>query len=102
MNRCAVSPCRSGADRCYYGTSSGLPVQQGVVGVTRAWYNLMVGQRIYVPNYGIATIADVGGGVPGQYWIDVGYTDDAYVAWHSNVTIYFLTPVPANIPWILP
>jgi len=98
----SYSPCRSAADRCYYGTASGLPVQQGVVSVSRAWYNLMVGQRIYVPNYGIATIADVGGGVSGRYWIDVGYSDDDYVAWYSNVTIYFLTPVPDNIPWILP
>lgn len=98
----SYSPCQSGGDRCYYGTSSGLPVQQGVIGVTRAWYNLMVGQRIYVPNYGIGTIADVGGGIAGKYWIDLGYTDADYVAWYSNVTIYFLTPVPANIPWILP
>lgn len=98
----SYSPCRSGTDTCYYGTSYGLPVQQGVVGVTRSWYNLMAGQRIYVPNYGIATIADTGGGIPGKYWIDLGYSDDDYVAWYFNVTIYFLTPVPDNIPWILP
>jgi len=98
----SYSPCRSGTDTCYPGTSSGLPVQHGVVGVTRAWYNLMVGQRIYVPNYGIATIADVGGGIPGKYWIDLGYSDNDYVPWYFNVTIYFLTPVPDNIPWILP
>ena len=98
----SYSPCRSGGDRCYPGTSSGLPVQQGVIGVTSSWYNLMVGQRIYVPGYGIGTIADIGGGIPGTYWIDLGYSDDDYVAWYSNVTIYFLTPVPDNIPWILP
>lgn len=98
----SYSPCRSGTDRCYYGTSSGLPVQHGVIGVTRSWYNLMVGQRVYVPNYGIGTIADVGGGIAGKYWIDLGYSDSDYVAWYSNVTIYLLTPVPNNIPWILP
>lgn len=98
----SYSPCRSGADRCYPGTSLGLPVQQGVIGVTSSWYNLMAGQRIYVPGYGIGTIADIGGGIPGTYWIDLGYSDDDYVAWYSNVTIYFLTPVPDNIPWILP
>ena len=98
----SYSPCRSGADRCYYGTSSGLPVQQGVIGVTRSWYNLMVGQRVYVPNYGIGTFADIGGGIAGKYWIDLGYSDSDYVAWYSNVTIYFLTPVPENPPWILP
>ncbi|HSM23298.1 MAG TPA: ubiquitin-like domain-containing protein [Anaerolineaceae bacterium] len=98
----SYSPCRSGADRCYYGTSSGLPAAYGAIGVTRAWYNLMVGQRLYVPGYGIGTIADIGGGVPGRYWIDLAYSDDDYVAWHHNITVYFLTPVPDNIPWILP
>jgi uncharacterized protein YabE (DUF348 family) len=98
----SYSPCRSGGDRCYPGTSLGLPVQIGVIGVTRTWYNMMAGQKIYVPGYGIGTIADTGGGVAGQYWIDLGYSDDNYVAWHSNVTIYFLTPVPDYVPWILP
>ena len=98
----SYSPCRSGTDRCYYGTASGLPAAYGAISVTRAWYNLMVGQRLYVPGYGIGTVADIGGGVPGQYWIDLAYSDDDYVAWHHNITIYFLTPVPDNIPWILP
>jgi uncharacterized protein YabE (DUF348 family) len=98
----SYSPCRSGADRCYYGTASGQPAAYGAIGVTRAWYNLMVGQKLYVPGYGIGTIADIGGGVPGQYWIDLAYSDDDYVAWYHNITIYFLTPVPDNIPWILP
>ena len=98
----SYSPCRSGGDRCYYGTSSGLPAAYGAIGVTRAWYYLMVGQQLYVPGYGIGTIADIGGGVPGTYWIDLAYSDDDYVAWHHNVTVYFLTPVPDNIPWILP
>lgn len=98
----SYSPCRSGGDTCYYGTSSGLPAAYGAIGVTRAWYYLMVGQQLYVPGYGIGTIADIGGGVPGTYWIDLAYSDDDYVAWHHNVTVYFLTPVPDNIPWILP
>ncbi len=99
----SYSPCRSGVPgRCFYGTSSGLPVQKGVVAVSYAWYSWMAGQRLYVPGYGNAVVADVGGGVPGRYWIDVGYSDADYVPWHHNVTIYFLTPVPANIPWILP
>jgi uncharacterized protein YabE (DUF348 family) len=98
----SYSPCRSGGDRCYPGTSLGLPVQRGVIGVTRSWYNLFAGSKLYVPGYGVGTIADTGGGVPGEYWIDLGYTDADYVPWHSYVTVYFLTPVPANIPWILP
>jgi resuscitation-promoting factor RpfB len=98
----SYSPCRSGVDKCYYGTASGLPVKEGVIGVTRAWYNLFAGQRVYIPGYGIAVIGDIGGGVPGQYWIDLAFTDDTYQPWHQNVTLYFLTPAPANVPSILP
>jgi len=62
----------------------------------------MRGQRVYIPGYGFGTIADAGGGIPGQYWIDLGYTDDTYVPWHQNVTMYFLTPIPSTIPYTLP
>jgi uncharacterized protein YabE (DUF348 family) len=99
----SYSPCRLGIENyCNSATASGLTAQQGVIAVTRAWYNLMVGQRMYVPGYGIGVVGDVGGGVPGKYWIDLAYSDDDYVAWYHNVTAYFLTPVPENIPWILP
>ncbi len=98
----SYSPCRSAADRCYPSTSLGLPVKRGVIGVTKQWYNLLAGQPVYVPGYGQAVIADVGGGISGQKWIDLGFTDEEFEAWHQNVTLYFLTPVPANVPWILP
>lgn len=98
----SYSPCRSGTNTCHNGTASGLPVRRGVIGVTRAWYNWMIGQGVYIPGYGPAVVADMGGGIPGTRWIDLGFTDDEYEAWHSNVTLYFLTPVPENIPWILP
>ncbi|PKO06388.1 MAG: hypothetical protein CVU41_06605 [Chloroflexi bacterium HGW-Chloroflexi-3] len=99
----SYSPCRLGIENyCSSGTASGLTAQHGVIAVTRAWYNLMVGQRMYVPGYGIGVVGDIGGGVPGKYWIDLAYSDNDYVAWYHNVTAYFLTPVPENIPWILP
>jgi uncharacterized protein YabE (DUF348 family) len=98
----SYSPCRSGVSKCLNGTSSGMPVSQGTIGVTRAWYNWMVGQKLYVPGYGTGVIGDIGGGFSGKYWIDLAYTDDAYVPWSSYVTVYFLTPVPKTIPWILP
>ena len=99
----SYSPCRSGVPgRCFPGTSLGLPVQRGVVGVTAAWYSWLAGQGLYVPGYGKAIVADIGGGFPGRYWIDLGYTDADYVPWSQTTTIYFLTPVPASIPWILP
>ncbi len=98
----SYSPCRSGVSKCLNGTSSGMPVAQGTIGVTRAWYSWMVGQKLYVPGYGTGVIGDIGGGIPGKDWIDLAYTDDAYVPWSSYVTVYFLTPVPKTIPWILP
>ena len=98
----SYSPCQSGTTRCYSGTASGLPVQKGVVAVSSAWYGWMVGQRVYIPGYGMAVIADKGGGIPGRNWVDLGYTDADYVPWSSTVTMYFLTPIPENIPWLLP
>jgi uncharacterized protein YabE (DUF348 family) len=99
----SYSPCRLGVSNyCNSTTASGLPLRQGIVAVTRAWYSWMVGQRVYIPGYGIAVIADTGGGIPGRYWVDLGYSDDDFVSWHSTVTMYFLTPIPASIPWILP
>jgi uncharacterized protein YabE (DUF348 family) len=99
----SYSPCRLGIENyCSSGTSSGMVTQKGVIAVTSAWYNLMVGQRLYVPGYGIGVVGDIGGGIAGKYWIDLAYSDDDYVPWYFNVTAYFLTPVPDNIPWILP
>jgi len=55
-----------------------------------------------VPGYGAGVIADVGGGIPGKYWIDLGFTDEDFEPWHQNTILYFLTPAPAIVPWILP
>ena len=99
----SYSPCGLGTvAKCSYSTSSGMKVQKGVAAVTLKWYRLMKGQVVYVEGYGIATIGDVGGGIPVKRWIDLAYTDEDYVPWYWNVTVYFLTPVPANVPWILP
>jgi uncharacterized protein YabE (DUF348 family) len=96
------SPCRSGTDTCLGGTSSGLPVARGVVAMKYDWYLALGGLRVYVPGYGTAVIADVGGGFPdGRAWIDLGYSDSDYQAWSSWVTVYFLAPAPLEIPWFL-
>lgn len=88
---------------CSYTTASGATLQKGIVAVTRAWYSWMRGQRVYIPGYGSAVVADTGLGYPdGRNWIDLGYSDADYVPWASYVEVYFLTPVPANIPWLLP
>jgi 3D (Asp-Asp-Asp) domain-containing protein len=55
---------------------------------------------MYVPGYGLAEAADTGA-ISGR-WIDLGYSNDDYVAWHQWVTVYFLWPPPANPVWIFP
>ncbi len=97
----SYSPCRSGGDRCYNGTSSGATVQKGVAGMKLDWYLSMSGQQLFIPGYGYATVADVCGGCTGKPWIDVAYSDNDFVPWSSWVTVYFLTPVPANIIYVL-
>jgi len=98
----SYSPCNQGYERCSRSTSSGTPLQKGVVAVTLAWYRQLAGSRVYIPGYGIGVIADVGGGIPGTYWIDLGYSEEDYQQWNQTVTIYFLTPIPPNVPLVLP
>ena len=80
-------------------TASGLPLAKGVAAVDRRYIPFYT--RMYVPGYGEVIAADVGGGVVGR-WIDLGYSDEDYVSWHSYVTVYFLWPPPANIVYIIP
>jgi uncharacterized protein YabE (DUF348 family) len=100
----SYSPCNSGIDGCNSLTASGKTVKRGVIGVIRSWYNLMQGWLVYIPGYGYATIEDIGAGISGRHWIDLGFTDEQYESWHSWTTLYFITPVPPLdlIPWILP
>ena len=97
----SYSPCRSGTTSCITGTASGMKVQKGVAAVTSNWYNQFGGQSVYVPDYGKAVIADVGGGIPGRYWIDLAYEDDNFEGWSRETMLYFLTPVPADMVWVL-
>ena len=97
----SYSPCRSGGDRCYNGTSSGAKVQKGVAGMRYDWYLVMGGQQLFIPGYGYATVADVCGGCVGKPWIDVAYSDNEYVPWSSWVTVYLLPPVPSNVMYTL-
>lgn len=83
-------------------TRSGLPLAKGTVAVSAAWYPSMALQSVYVQGYGFGTIGDSGGGIPGTYWIDLGYSDEDYVGWHSWTTLYFLAPIPEWYPVVLP
>jgi uncharacterized protein YabE (DUF348 family) len=104
MYATSYSPSRAGTspDAPWYGmTASGQPLRKGLVAIDISL--IPFGTRMYVPGYGYAEAADVGGGVRGR-WIDLGYDDSNFVNWHQYVTVYFLTPVPppGSIVWILP
>jgi resuscitation-promoting factor RpfB len=101
MYATSYSPCRSGADRCYPGTSSGKSLRKGMVAMRYDWYLAMGGQPLFIPGYGYATIEDVCGSCTDRPWIDLGYSDNNWQQWSSWVTVYFLTPVPANIIHVL-
>lgn len=101
MYATSYSPCRSGGDKCYPGTSSGKSLRKGVVGLRYDWYLAMGGQPLYIPGYGYATVEDVCGGCTEKPWIDLGYSDSDWQHWASWVTVYFLTPVPPNIIYVL-
>ena len=81
------------------GTATGIPLAKGVAAVDINY--IPFGTRMYIPGYGIAVAADVGGGVKGRM-IDLGYSDEDYVSWHQWVTVYFLWPPPENVVWVIP
>ena len=101
MYATSYSPCRSGTDQCHSGTSSGKSLRKGMVGLRQSWYLAMQGQRLYIPGYGFGSVEDVCGGCVGRPWIDLGFSDNNFEPWHSWVTVYFLTPVPAHVIYVL-
>lgn len=58
--------------------------------------------EMYVPGYGVGIMADTGGARSSPYWIDLGYSDEDWVGWSQYVDVYLLTPVPADIDYLLP
>jgi uncharacterized protein YabE (DUF348 family) len=109
MYATVYSPCESGIGGCSYGTASGAHAGQGIVAVDYSIYNLMAGMQVYVPGYGVATIGDTGGGpiietafgVPRTKWIDLGFNEGEIRDMTGWVTVYFLAPAPAEIPYFL-
>jgi uncharacterized protein YabE (DUF348 family) len=100
----SYSPCGHGAGPtvCIYITRSGtLPVAKGTVALLPEWYRYFALTQVYVAGYGLGTVGDTGWGIPGRHWIDLAYEDHDFVSWASYETVYFLTPVPASIMWIL-
>jgi uncharacterized protein YabE (DUF348 family) len=80
-------------------TATGLPLQKGVAAIDPRY--IPFGTHLFIPGYGEAVAADTGPGITPRM-IDLGYSNDDYVAWHQPVTVYFLWPPPENIVWIIP
>jgi resuscitation-promoting factor RpfB len=79
-------------------TASGQVLRKGLVAVNPSY--IPYGTRLYIPGYGEAVASDTGR--LGSRSIDLGYSDEDYVAWHQYVDVYFLWPPPANITWMIP
>lgn len=104
MYATSYSPSRAGVpdDYEYFGiTACGKQLVKGLVAIDRRYIPFHT--QMYVPGYGYAEACDTGSGVKGR-WIDLGYEDDNYEAWHQFLTVYFLTPVPPPeiIAWVFP
>jgi uncharacterized protein YabE (DUF348 family) len=91
----SYSPTSAGGET----TASGKKLRKGLVAIDRSY--IPFGTLMYVPGYGLAEAADIGGGIRGR-WIDLGYSDGDYRSWHEWVTVYFLWPPPPNPVWIIP
>ena len=95
-------PCIPGTTMCYYGTASGTRVRKGSVAMVYPWYLLFAGEQLYIPGYGFGTVEDNNGAWTNSfgdtYWVDLGYAETDVIDWvNQYVTVYFLTPVPANV-----
>jgi resuscitation-promoting factor RpfB len=101
MYATSYSPCRLGSSTCGSTTASGKQLRKGMVAVNRTLYFNMLGQQLFIPGYGRATIEDLCGGCVGKPWIDLGFTDANFEPWHQWVTVYFLTPVPPNVIYVI-
>jgi len=109
MYATVYSPCASGTGGCSYGTASGARAGQGIVAVDYSIYGVLAGMKVYIPGYGVATIGDTGGGpiiesafgVPRTKWIDLGFNEGQIRDMTGWVTVYFLAPAPAEIPYFL-
>jgi len=101
MYATSYSPCRLGTSTCGNTTASGKQLKKGVVALRTDLYFSLRGQPLFIPGYGYASVEDACGGCTGKPWIDLGYSDSDWQQWSSWVTVYFLTPAPANIPYSL-
>ncbi len=81
-------------------TATGRKLTKGVVGIDPKI--IPYGTQVYVPNYGVGVAGDTGGPRKFKLWIDLGYDDSNWVSWSKYSDVYLLTPIPANIVYLLP
>ncbi len=97
-----AASCGKPRDHPRFGyTYLGKWLTKGIVAVDPAVIPLKT--HLYVPGYGHAFAADIGGGVKGKF-VDLGFEESNYESWHWWTDIYILTPIPPRdeILWILP
>lgn len=97
MYTTSYHPAALGGDNV---TATGKILTKGIVGIDPKV--IPYGSRVYVPGYGIGEAADTGGPRRFALWIDLGYDDANWVSWSKYTDVYLLTPVPADIDYILP
>ena len=81
-------------------TAIGWTLEKGVVAADPQIISYR--SEVFVPGYGKGFMADTGGPRSSRYWIDLGYSDEDWVSWRRYVKVYLLTPVPAEIDYVLP
>jgi len=81
-------------------TSIGMTLQKGIIAADPRIIPYRT--NLFVPDYGTGLMADTGGPRSSPYWIDLGYSDEDFVSWSRYVDVYLLTPVPAEINYLLP
>lgn len=81
-------------------TAIGAKLKKGVIGADP--HIIPWRTEMYVAGYGIGMMADTGGPRSSPYWIDLGYSNEDWVAWHEYVDVYLLAPVPDEINYLLP
>ncbi|MFW5692141.1 MAG: ubiquitin-like domain-containing protein [Chloroflexota bacterium] len=81
-------------------TSIGERLRKGIVAIDPDIISYRL--NVYVEGYGVGMTADTGGPRSTPYWIDLGYSDEDWVSWSRWVDVYVLTPVPAEIDYLLP
>jgi uncharacterized protein YabE (DUF348 family)/3D (Asp-Asp-Asp) domain-containing protein len=74
--------------------------QPGFVGADLDF--LPCGTQLYIEGFGFATVMDTDNGAVTGAWIDIGYFDEDFTAWHQNGMVYFLTPIPSYYPAYIP